>query len=314
VIPSPSTSKIHSSITNNGNISSSSKFAALQLEQQSTHNQSDAFTSPLSTKLSSIQQEFQSETWFASANSSEERMSLLSKAIIRGKQQHIQDLLSSGAVLVDETDKHGCTMAMHAAKYGKSDVLELLLRWKADVNKVNSLGCSALWEAARFGQSKSIENLLRYKADVKLANHKGETPLHRACANGQTDAIDTLLSAAGSESEQMSLLTATDNGGWTALMECAFRGNVSCVQRILQCPWLMKPQSSSLQKLLNHTSQAGWTPLCQAAAQGHLEIAQLLVNANADVRMKSLSGKSALDLALENHHNQVAQFLSTHTQ
>ncbi|EQC26386.1 hypothetical protein SDRG_15797, partial [Saprolegnia diclina VS20] len=58
----------------------------------------------------------------------------------------------------------------------------------------------------------------------------------------------------------------------------------------------------------------GDTPLIDAAQCNHLEVVRLLLDANADLNAKNNDDKTALDLAAEKKHNDVAQLLRDHAQ
>jgi ankyrin repeat protein len=62
--------------------------------------------------------------------------------------------------------------------WGRDDVAELLLVYKADVNATGSDGKTPLHFAATRANRKMVELLLANKADVNAKDSMGETPLH----------------------------------------------------------------------------------------------------------------------------------------
>jgi len=63
---------------------------------------------------------------------------------------------------------------------GHTDIVELLLNNKAEVNAKNDRGMTALHWAAHDGNKDVAKLLVDNKADVNATNNIGETPLHIA--------------------------------------------------------------------------------------------------------------------------------------
>ncbi|KKX52175.1 hypothetical protein L950_0201355 [Sphingobacterium sp. IITKGP-BTPF85] len=71
--------------------------------------------------------------------------------------------------------------------------------------------------AARVGNIEVLEELIRQKADLNSRDDKGYSPLIIACYNNQYQAAKLLLNSGAH-------VNAQDNGGNTALMGAAFKG------------------------------------------------------------------------------------------
>jgi ankyrin repeat protein len=95
-------------------------------------------------------------------------------------------------------------------------------------------------------------------------------------------------------------LAVTDNLKWTALHYAARRGHFNILHTLL----------TSFQKnpvdIDARTHQAGWTPLMMAADRGKTECCQLLLEFGAEMMLTNSEGKSAVFLARESGHNELA--------
>lgn len=107
-----------------------------------------------------------------------------------------------------------------AARSGSAEVVELLIKHGAEVDKVRGNGCicTPLIVAAYEGHMDVMRVLLDNHAAIdKPGDHNG-TSLYRACQEGHGDAAGLLLSrkahleSRGDEDEWTPLIAATDLG------------------------------------------------------------------------------------------------------
>ena len=104
-------------------------------------------------------------------------------------------LIEKGANVNGMNDK-GSTALYWAVRYGFVELTHILLeQGRADVNMKRKLGlvCPIILASA-FGNTEILELLIRYGANVNTQIRRGETALHHAAAWGNEDAIDILLS------------------------------------------------------------------------------------------------------------------------
>ena len=142
-------------------------------------------------------------------------------------------LLAAKGIDVNPVDSYGCTPMLLAAKSGRADAVDALLKAPhIDVNKENANdgqsplyvavagahtevvaallavpgvnvnlpdnhGCSSLHLAAREGHTQIVVLLSARDIDVNQANVNGLTPLHAAAREGHGAVVDTLLAMPG---------------------------------------------------------------------------------------------------------------------
>ena len=94
-----------------------------------------------------------------------------------------QAFLKSGAD-VNEADEDGCTALMHAARFGHSDCLTLLLTEGATANALDKKGVDALYYASVSNSPDCVQLLIEAGADVNNPHKDGGRAIHYAVANG----------------------------------------------------------------------------------------------------------------------------------
>ncbi|KDO17787.1 hypothetical protein SPRG_16807 [Saprolegnia parasitica CBS 223.65] len=71
----------------------------------------------------------------------------------------------------NDSDLHGETALMLAARMGQTDVVRCLLKANAKVNLKNNRGETALWLAALSGHVDVVKQLLERYADIHIVNN-----------------------------------------------------------------------------------------------------------------------------------------------
>jgi ankyrin repeat protein len=108
-------------------------------------------------------------------------------------QKDVAAFLLANHADVNAKDNEGITPLYWAVESGHDVVEELLLRG-ADVNAADQYGLTPLHEATRMGLTNLMKLLLTYKADVNAKeNKRGSTPLHMAAAYGRTNEARLLI-------------------------------------------------------------------------------------------------------------------------
>lgn len=105
-------------------------------------------------------------------------------------------LSCSGALDVRQAGRPaGEPLACRAARFGREDLLALLWRRGADMDRKDEWGKSAMHHAAACGRAGCARALLGWGAMPDQRDRDGRTPLALACAAGHVELAGALLSA-----------------------------------------------------------------------------------------------------------------------
>jgi len=128
-------------------------------------------------------------------------------------------LIQSPSFDVDAQDGSGWTSLMMAASLKDGDeVVDLLLRKGADVNKKNNNGQTALHFTASKANLDTAKKLVAAGASARVKDKRQQLSLHRAAAVGSVPMMKLLL-------ENKSPVNATDVDGMTALHHAVCEGH-----------------------------------------------------------------------------------------
>ena len=228
-------------------------------------------------------------------------------------------LLDRGAS-VDARDRLGARPLSHAARSGHLEMLELLLARGAPVDARDLNGATALYYAAERGHSQIVQRLIERGADVKLTGKSGVSPVAAAAYAGR-DSIVAFLLAHGADGR------TPDDTGKPPVIYAAASGRLDIVKQLLgsngdlnaryandltllmwACgPDEKVPEAQAIEVVtylldagvhIDDRDDRGRTALMIAAEGGHGEIADLLLKRGADPALKDKAGKRAADLTV----------------
>ncbi|XP_076652455.1 E3 ubiquitin-protein ligase mind bomb 1 isoform X5 [Halictus rubicundus] len=196
---------------------------------------------------------------------------------------------------VEIEDKDG-DRAVHYAAFGdESGVMALLAGAGADLNARNKRRQTALHMAVNKGHAGAVRTLLELGCHPSLQDSEGDTPLHDAISKKRDDILALLLDHAAD-------ITLTNNNGFNALHHAALRGNPSAMRVLLSKlprPWLVDEKKDD-----------GYTALHLAALNNHVEVAEQLARfGKADLDLQNVNLQTALHLAVERQHTQIVRLL-----
>jgi ankyrin repeat protein len=209
----------------------------------------------------------------------------------------IADLLKQGDD-VNAAQADGMTALHWAVYHDDPGTAKLLIKAGANARAANRYGVTPLSLACTNGNTEIVELLLQAGADANTTLRGGETALMTAARTGKPGPVKALL-ARGAD------VNAKDRNGQTALMWAAAEGHAAVVSILLAARADFRTPLPS-----------GFTPLLFAAREGRLEVVRILLKAGADVdeairsnktiRRGPRPGTSALHLAVENGHFDLA--------
>ncbi|WP_454047488.1 ankyrin repeat domain-containing protein [Chryseobacterium sp. Marseille-Q8038] len=101
----------------------------------------------------------------------------------------VADFLIDNVKDVNYKSREGTALAGLAIKYNK-DLVEHLLKKKADPNIADATGYTPLFWAVKSGNKELIEQLLRYKADKTKKDSMGMTPFEYALQTNNKEIIN----------------------------------------------------------------------------------------------------------------------------
>ena len=229
------------------------------------------------------------------------------------------ELLDHGAS-VDARDRLGARPLSHAARSGHLEMVDLLLARGAPIDARNLDGATALYFAAEGGHTSIAQRLIERGADVNLTGRSGVSPVAAAAYAGNDAIVEALLAHGADE-------RAPDETGKPPIIYAAAGGRLDIVKRLLarnidinarypndltllmwaSGPDEKVPEAQAIKVVtylldagahIDDRDDRGRTALMIAAEGGHAEIADLLLARGADPSLKDKAGKRAADLTV----------------
>jgi ankyrin repeat protein len=223
--------------------------------------------------------------------------------------QIIENLLQYGFT-VNPEDVYNCEFLRAAVEKGYLKIVEELLKYGIDVNKLYKLTRGRdyipLHFATKSKQEEVVKLLISYGADVNAQDETGKPPIFYAVQNDDLKIIEVLL-------EHGANINARDEHGRTALH---FTAMVELGERFEVRLHRDPDVTVEIAKLLlsrganvNAQTEHGITTLHAASGKGYVKVVEALMQHNADVDSKSESGVTALHFATCNGHIEIVKVL-----
>ncbi len=233
----------------------------------------------------------------------DEGVTQLMLAVQQGYRELTEQFLEDGANVHAE-DNEGTNVMTYALIGGNEQIIELLREAGAILSPhaATPEAENHLMLAARHGLIPQIKDLLRQRASVNARSKTGKTALMEALSHGQEDAVKLLLQSGAKWKDNPA------PGSPTLLMCAAQGGSEGYVRKLLGTGCdpnaVIFPASDA-------DTPAGTTALMLAAQHGHEKIVRLLLSAGAFPHLRDENGQTASDLAREQGHTQLADYLQT---
>uniref|UniRef100_A0A663EKX7 Ankyrin repeat and KH domain containing 1 n=1 Tax=Aquila chrysaetos chrysaetos TaxID=223781 RepID=A0A663EKX7_AQUCH len=226
----------------------------------------------------------------------DEMHTALMEACMDGHVEVARLLLDSGAQVNMPADSFESPLTL-AACGGHVELAALLIERGANLEEVNDEGYTPLMEAAREGHEEMVALLLAQGANINAQTEETqETALTLACCGGFSEVADFLIKA-GADIEL---------GCSTPLMEAAQEGHLELVKYLLAAGncWSVGYRAN-----VHATTATGDTALTYACENGHTDVADVLLQAGADLEHESEGGRTPLMKAARAGHLCTVQFL-----
>jgi ankyrin repeat protein len=225
----------------------------------------------------------------------ETRWTPLHKAVSKGAKQAVSALIANGAH-VNRIVEEKYTALHRAASLGDSEIAQMLIDAGASVDAQANLKTTPLHIAVQKANLAVVKVLIHAGADLNILDHIGWNPFHMAAAEGYKEVVETLLAKCSE------LLESKTKSGLTALYLAAQSGRCSVMSSLLHAEAQIDTKSST------------GTALHVAATNGHVEVVRLLLEKNADSKLRLDDGRTALHLAAAYNHESVAEVLVSHNK
>lgn len=215
----------------------------------------------------------------------------LEYGVLTGRTKIVALLLGSGARL-DGRYRDGEGLLHVAAARGYAQIIDELVKAKADVQALDANGNTPLDSAVLHDQRVSVEALLRNHANVTYVHPvDGRGALDEACIRGYADLLVPLIDAGANP-------TARDRFGQTPLDLALAYKNGNVVAALLRLGRSLKES----EKVAEETMES-------ATMRGQTEIARILLDNGLDVNKPSANGSSYLSDAALKGQKKVVQLL-----
>ncbi|MFO0828400.1 MAG: ankyrin repeat domain-containing protein [Phycisphaerales bacterium] len=215
---------------------------------------------------------------------------------VKDNSKEIVEVLLKYKANLEAPDRVGKTaLAMAAESKDGAEMVKLLIEKGANVNARDQIGGSPLLWASGLGSFDSVKALIAKGADVNVVDVNGLTPLLWAAGIGSPDTVDALLKA-GAKADVKDKIS-----GDTALMRAARTGKNESV--VL----LIKAKAD-----VNAANNSGQTAFMLAANSGSVEKLQAIKDAGANVKATCVRGWNAMDYAknrIDQDRSKVIAFL-----
>lgn len=179
-------------------------------------------------------------------------------------------------LLTKDTGEQG-TALHEAALCGHVSVIEVLLKYNANVRATTTKNWTPLHASSWTGQLECVKLLLEKGADENAMTHFGWVPFHCAASRGKTDVVELYL--------QLGMPVETTTAKQKTALHLAAYGGMADTVRML-CIYGAN---------VNHQSYKGETPLHLATRHVKPEIVELLLSLGANKFFINKDGLTASD-------------------
>jgi hypothetical protein len=182
----------------------------------------------------------------------------LVKAVMDDDVAALKELLAAGANVNALDKEYDATPLAEAVARGNREMVEMLLRARADVDMKNKRGQTVILYLSMQSTGEIVRALVAAGAKINERDEHGDAPLQIAATLNNTELLRAIIELGANLNEQ-------NKAGQTALMLAAREARLENVQALLD--------AGASPYMKDHD---GWTALKYARDNSHTNIAQLL--------------------------------------
>ncbi|KAH9515488.1 Ankyrin repeat and SAM domain-containing protein 6 [Bulinus truncatus] len=226
-----------------------------------------------------------------------ERNRQLYSACEQGDIDCVQASLDKGSEVDCLLDDEENTALQVAAANGNEQVIRLLIKRGAGLDKANIFGWTPLLQAARYGHTNIVALLHQHQADINAKTRYGASAMTLAAKGGHVQTVKFLIESG------LDMNDVGDGCEFTPLLVAAQHGHDAVLRVLLDrgCDVNFS------------TPSTGLTPLMTAALNGHMTTAQIIIERGGDPNTINVCDKTALEIATIRDKREVRGYLDRKT-
>lgn len=224
---------------------------------------------------------------------------LLHRHVRNNDLQGVKTLLSQG-VNPNISNYRGYTPIHIACENGFSDIVRLLLKFKADINIQCAVGLTPLTEIVRHGDEVLLKEIIN---KCSLLPSVLQPAVSMAVSENKPDMLEIFLDSGlvDANTPMDTIIESKMNDGSTLLHGACALGSLQMVNTLIDN-----------YADVNARDRKGQTPLFKAILTHNYNLAVRLVNASADVNIRDITGATPLMYAVGGRNLQLIAFLLDH--
>jgi ankyrin repeat protein len=212
---------------------------------------------------------------------------------VAGGSDEVFGLLDNAGADFAPASRLGMTCVLYAAKYDRFHFVRRFAAREFDLGARDAQNYNAVCHACVNGNAEMLEFLCARGVAPDYPITSSECPIHIALRNGSASLLRVFTRYAVS--------LARDVDGTPAIVHAAKTGNAAVLAILVAAPGCNVDAPDAI----------GWTALHWAASTQRLDLAQMLLDANAEVNSASASGMTPTHLARNRRFYRVAEFLES---
>lgn len=211
-----------------------------------------------------------------------------------GGIKEVVDILVKRGALINRKSGNGSTPLFIASKHGRLEAVKRLLEEKhIIVNEPQNGNCTPLFIACQNGHKEVVSLLLQNRACVHTRlTENGAMPLHIACQYGHVDIAEMLINNGA-------FVTATTKEGATPLYIAVASNNEKLAELLISKG--ADPEADPGYK--------GWNCAHVSISRGSRKMAELMFKSQNNISLKNQEGIASLHLAVFHNNTEAAQYL-----